>query len=318
MNINDYKNDNKLEDKTRNFPLISVVIPTYNEESSILRCLDSVFAQELEEKYEVIVVDSSLDATPTLIMEKFPLVRLFHLPQKTLPGAARNIGVKEARGKIIAFVDGHCIADKLWLHNAVLAMKESGSLVIGGPLRNANSNRFYSVADFILAYNEFAEGMPSRFISFMPTCNLICTTEAFKDAGGFDENLRAGEDTMFCYELVKRGYKIYFDSRVLIERFNRSTWKSFIKHHRRFGHYSAYVRKKADLPGRIFVRFPIFIFGMPFVRASLIFFRLFRYNRRLLPKFFIVFPLIISGIFAWSYSFFKELMKDESINERIA
>ncbi len=290
-------------------PFISVVIPSYNEEERIERCLRSVFAQRLEGIYEVIVVDSSTDTTPQIILEKFPLVRLFHRDQQTLPGAARNIGVKQAKGRIIAFLDGHCVADIFWLQNALLAMKESGSFVIGGALRNANPEKFVSVADFILAFNEFSEGMPSRFVTFMPSCNFICTKEVFEKVGGFDESLRAGEDTMFCYTLVQNGYVLYFDERVLVERFNRELWKNFLEHHRRFGQYSAYVRKRVHLSGSIFVRFPVLILGMPVVRSGLIFLRLLRYNQRLLADFFVVFPLFFAGISVWSWGFLKEAVK---------
>jgi len=106
--------------KENNTPFISVVIPSYNEEERIVRCLRSVFAQQLEETFEVIVVDSSIDSTPQIIAEQFPQVRLVHRDPQTLPGLARNIGVQQARGKIIAFLDGHCVADTSWLRTALL------------------------------------------------------------------------------------------------------------------------------------------------------------------------------------------------------
>ncbi len=299
----------KLEHNTNepnNDILISVVIPSYNEEKFIERCLESVLLQEITENYEVIVVDSSSDSTVSIISNKFSTVRLFHFDQKMFPGAARNEGVKQARGKIVAFLDAHCIADIYWLGNGLRAMKESGCLVVGGSLRNGNSASLVSVADYILAFNEFSEGMPSRRVEFMPTCNLLCTKSVFDDVGGFEGGLRAGEDTMFCYMVKQKGYSLYFDAGVVVSRFNRETLSAYLKHHYTFGGYSAQVRRKVSLPGSVFVRFPILTVIVPFVRTARIFMRLLRQNRRLLLWFLLTFPLVFIGICAWSVGFIKE------------
>ncbi len=283
--------------------IISVVIPSYNEERHIERCLHSVLAQKIAEKYEVIVVDSSQDKTVEIIQANFPNVRLIRRAEQTYPGEARNIGVMNARGRIIAFLDGHCVADVYWLRNALRAMKEHDCFIVGGALRNNNSRKLVGVADFILAFNEFAEGMPSRMVDFMPTCNLVCTKEAFEEVGGFDVNLRAGEDTMFCYVAGKKGYSLYFDAQVLVTRTNRDSCGAFLRHHYTFGKYSAQVRKKVKLPGHIFARYPLLSLGVPLVRLLRISSRIIRWNRFMLPEFLLSFPLTFLGIMVWSWGF---------------
>ena len=89
--------------KEKRTPLVSVVIPCYNGIRTMERTLGALAAQKTETPYEVIVVDSSDDGTDRMIAEKYPDVRLFHLPEKTLPGSGRNLGVKKSRGKYIAF-----------------------------------------------------------------------------------------------------------------------------------------------------------------------------------------------------------------------
>ena len=79
-------------------PAVSVVIPSYNARATIERCLASVLAQELEGGFEVWLVDSSDDGTGELVEERFPGVNLVRFPERTLPGPARNEGIRRARG----------------------------------------------------------------------------------------------------------------------------------------------------------------------------------------------------------------------------
>jgi len=88
--------------------MITVIIPTYNEQSEVKKCLASLMKQSFKD-FEIIVVDDgSTDDTVTVVNS---LVTNYRLPtimlhQKHLgPGAARNLGAKEAKGEILVFVD---------------------------------------------------------------------------------------------------------------------------------------------------------------------------------------------------------------------
>lgn len=96
-------------------PFVSVIIPAYNAEKTIEACLDSIMNQTYR-NYEVIVVDdSSVDNTSTII-KKYP-VKLIRAPKNLMAGGARNLGLKYAQGEIIAFTDADGITDKNWLNN---------------------------------------------------------------------------------------------------------------------------------------------------------------------------------------------------------
>ncbi|MFN0010117.1 MAG: glycosyltransferase family 2 protein [Phycisphaerales bacterium] len=89
--------------------LFSVVIPSYNREAYIGATLRSVFAQTCED-YEVIVVDdASTDGTTGVVRGFGERVRLFEQPNSG-PGAARNLGIEQARGEYVVFLD----SDDLW------------------------------------------------------------------------------------------------------------------------------------------------------------------------------------------------------------
>ena len=287
-------------------PVISVVIPCYNSEKTMEACLSSLISQQVDVPYEIIVVDSSRDATPTIIREKFPAVKLIHLEQQTYPGAGRNIGAQEAQGEILAFIDSDCVAKENWLQRGKIALQEKYSIV-GGSVRNGNPG-LISWPDYFLTFNEFMPSMPTREVGFMPTCNFMIAKKVFEEVGGFREDLLAGEDTLFCYA-AGRKYQLLFEPAMLIAHTNRETFKDFFRHHRTFGHHSALVRKTADLSGKSLARYPFLALTAPLVRSARITGRMIRYNRTSLRPFLLSSPLIVMGTIAWSYGFIKEALK---------
>lgn len=286
-------------------PLVSVVIPSFNAEKHIERCLTSLLQQHTTIPYEILVVDSSSDATPRLIAEKFPTVRLIRRKEQTYPGAGRNIGVQQAQGEIIAFIDTDCVADEKWLVRGVEAVKNSQS-IIGGSIHNANPGGV-SWSDYFLTFNEFMPTMPRREVQFMPTCNLFITKNAFEKIGGFREDLLAGEDTLFCY--AAKNYGLLFEPKLQVSHFNRESLENFIGHHHNFGKHSAYVRKHANLSGKKMVQNPLLVLLAPAVRAGRISWRMIRYNWSFLPLFLLSSPFLFVGVIAWSSGFIKEAWK---------
>ena len=90
-------------------PLVSVVIPVFNGEKFLPEAVDSVLAQNYTPLEIVVVDDGSTDATAKVANGLSETVRYLHQTNKG-PAAARNLGIKEARGSLIAFAD----ADDLW------------------------------------------------------------------------------------------------------------------------------------------------------------------------------------------------------------
>ncbi len=282
---------------------VSIVIPSYNSEKWIARCLSSLVQQETTIPYEIIVVDSSKDSTPEIVTKQFPSVRLVKLDKQTYPGAGRNIGVEKAKGNILAFIDSDCVAHPGWLEAALKGIKK-GYNIVGGSVKNANPQTLISIADHILTFNEFLPGMPQREVCFMPTCNFICKKEVFKEIGGFPPDLLAGEDTIFNYKAAKH-YKLFFDPEIQIAHHNRERFKKFFGHHYTFGKHSALLRKKVKLPGSIFAKYPFLSLLVPLVRLTRISLRMMRWNRKELFRFIITFPLIVAGVSVWSFGFIK-------------
>jgi len=97
-------------------PIISIIIPAYNEENYIFPCLKSIVEQDFPKKsYEIIVINNnSSDKTKEIIKNNFPKVRIVDEPKQGLV-FARIRGVSEAKSKIIAFTDADTEVSPKWL-----------------------------------------------------------------------------------------------------------------------------------------------------------------------------------------------------------
>lgn len=111
-------------------PLLSVVIPTYNEEKEIANCLQSIKEQSYKNTEVIIVDDGSTDSTLSVI-KKFRSSKILR-QQHRGPGAARNLGAKKAKGEILIFVDADMTFHKDYLKNLVKPiLKDKTGKVIG-------------------------------------------------------------------------------------------------------------------------------------------------------------------------------------------
>lgn len=94
----------------KNYPLVSVIIPTYNRANVLARALKSVLRQTYDNLEIIVVDDGSTDETEQLILKKFPQINFIKTENKGV-SAARNLGVEKSSGEYIAFLD----SDDEWM-----------------------------------------------------------------------------------------------------------------------------------------------------------------------------------------------------------
>jgi len=137
-----------------NSPLVSLIVVTLDRKQEVAEAIESL-QQQTFGNTEIIVVDNgSTDATPQMIKEKFPGVRLVELGQNTGPYHGRNVGVGISRGDIIFFMDDDATLEKSSIASIVERFAQEEALgVIVCKLVNANSGeldprlRSYVTAD---------------------------------------------------------------------------------------------------------------------------------------------------------------------------
>ena len=190
---------------------VSVIVPTWNEEKYLTRCLRSLVKQSCEYPFEVIVVDGgSTDQTVAIAEEYADAV----LVKPGLPvGAARNRGAEIAKGHILAFIDADTIASDEWLQEIARFIHANPSAVgVTGPTLPYDGGTIDSVIyRFWTIYLQkmlLSTGMP-HVIGF----NCAYKKETFLMAGGFDETAVMSEDILLAQKMRRFG-KIVFDKRM--------------------------------------------------------------------------------------------------------
>ena len=180
----------------------SVVIPAYRASTTLPMVLEAL-APQLGSEREAVLVESSADGRAAGFEQRWPWLTVVTLPRRALPGEARNIGVRRARGRLIAFLDADAIPDADWLDRLEQQMTDGVDAVCGA-VTNGTPHSAVGTAEYLL---EFSEWMPSRRkpLQHAATCNLLVRRGRFEAQGGLAEDLRTGEDTAFTFPIAAEG-----------------------------------------------------------------------------------------------------------------
>lgn len=126
------------------FPLISIVIVTYNNRDVNRLCLESLFARTEWPRFEVFVVDNgSTDGTPELLAElagRHPNLRVLALPENRGFPAACNVGLARAAGDPLVLLNNDTVLTRGWLTALFRHLAKSPRLGMVGPVTNAIAN----------------------------------------------------------------------------------------------------------------------------------------------------------------------------------
>jgi GT2 family glycosyltransferase len=189
-------------------PRISVIVPHLNQPNMLERCLASLMAGSLQ-PHEIIVVDNGSHLLPTAVCEQFPGVRLLEEPLAG-PGPARNRGVADSQGELLAFIDADCIASPDWLTHAEAAMSDPTATILGGDVRIACADP--ARLTVLEAYESIYAYRMDRYIAregFTGTGNLVVRRSVMQDVGPF-AGLSVAEDRDWGQRATARGYQIRF------------------------------------------------------------------------------------------------------------
>ena len=193
----------------KNQPLASVIIPTYNRQDTIVGSVESALAQTYGNLEVIVVDDGSTDGTVRTLDRFGGRIRVIR-QRNAGPSAARNRGVAESNGEIVAFLD----SDDHWLPEKIarqVALMERGGpemccCVCNATVKGEDGAAIGETFDFAGIRPPFVEGewsnpqelLATRFLLFNQV--VAVRREAFDRVGGFDETMRLLED----YELSLR------------------------------------------------------------------------------------------------------------------
>lgn len=190
---------------------VSVVIATYNRKSLLEKTLQSLVNQSYpKEKYEILVVDDgSSDGTGKMVEETKEKMdcELRYFKQKNRgPATARNLGINNAKGGIIAFIDDDCIADRAWLEEIINAFKLNGNIL-------GVEGRTKTIPEKVTPFTKQVDNKGGGYM----TCNMAYRKDILDKVGGFDINypFQFDEDEDLAWNVLRYG-KIHFETKAIV------------------------------------------------------------------------------------------------------
>lgn len=194
--------------------MISIIIPLYNKEKTILRCLNSVLGQTYKEFEVIIVDDGSVDNGVSIIENSISDKRVKIIKQKNGGvSKARNTGAKAANGNWLVFLD----ADDYWLPDFLLRMHDAANNHKGFSLIQCASFVYDEINDIVhtdlMIDKSYHKIVLFNFFRSLETAphigaSLISRTD-FKESGGFNEDLKNNEDILLLGKIAMNKKCLY-------------------------------------------------------------------------------------------------------------
>jgi glycosyltransferase involved in cell wall biosynthesis len=182
--------------------VISVVVPFYNSEKYIGRCIEALLNQDFpEERYQIILINNNSRDSSASIVRRYPRITLID-EQKLGSYAARNRGVIEANGDVIAFTDSDCVPASDWLKEIESAMNDSNvGIAVGNYQLARDSLPISMMEDYENEKNNyiFRSGIKELYYGY--TRNMAVRKKLFNAVGSFLEMAR-GSDVIFIRRCV--------------------------------------------------------------------------------------------------------------------
>lgn len=305
-------------------PRVSVVVPCRGHAQELARCLESLERQEAP--HEVVVVDAAADPEVARVAsgsgarivragghatagcsrsagEETAGDRVQEIEKTLLPGAARNLGARESRGRVLMFIDADCTAEPGWLAAAEAGLA-AGAYLVGGPVLDTRPFRPVAATDNLLQFADFTAGRSDGPATYFPGCNLAMTRETFDELGGFPDDLPAGEDGALSDTALSRWPDaLRYVNAMRVRHLGRTTLGEMWRHQRGFGRARGSLGLRLRPTHRRLGRSAWWIGPVVLKRLAYITRALARDEPRRLPVVVLMLPLLVFGLLAWALGF---------------
>lgn len=273
---------------------ISIIIPIIEINDYLRESIPQILKLDNQD-FEIIVLPNKASKN------KWPKTRIIPTGFSN-PSKKRNLGVNEAKGEIIAFLDDDAYPKKDWLDKTLKHFKNEKIVAVGGPAITPKDDSIFQKASGAMSESFIGGGkarerfIPTGNIHFVddwPTVNLLVRRDVFIKSGGFDPRYWPGEDTKLCLELLKYG-KIIYDPKAIVYHHRRA---SLIKHLKQNGNYGLhrghfaklYPKNSLKLFYLIPSLFVIYLF-LIFILIILDLFKILNFNFQI---YYLLFPLYL-------------------------
>ena len=289
-------------------PLLSVVVPAYGGVATIGFCLASLQRALAAWPHELIVVESSGDGTVELIGTQFAGVQVIASPQRLSAGMARNLGIRQARGEWLFFVDQDCVVADDWVGSLMRHLSRPGVAGAGGSLAVGNAEVLSGWCTYFLEflYHFPSSAGPRVCKTFLLGSNSAWRCEVLKSLQFPDQTL--AEDLLLSDAVRSEGWQLIYDPAISVWHQNRVGWLVFLRYCRAMGSASAKAHQAMAswwLPW--FVRCPFLLYFAPIGVLSMIALRLWRCPWGYRLRFLLLLPMCLVGQCYWAHAFAAQL-----------
>lgn len=206
-------------------PKVSIIIPLYKKTpyffESVGRCLELDY-----QDFEILI---GVDGATKVSFQDKRIKILRTGEDNTGPAEKRDIGIRKAKGDIVALLDDDSYPEGDWLSRSVeLLMKKDVAAVCGPGLTPSWDSFSQKITGGVLSsyfgsgpyHYRFDKGVP-RFVDDYPAYNMIFWKKDLEDVGGFGTKFYGGEDTALCLKLINAGKKIYYHPDIVVYHHRR-------------------------------------------------------------------------------------------------
>ena len=199
-----------------NKPIVSIVVPTLNEEEFIERTLKALLNQTVpREKYELIVSDSSSKDSTVKIAKRY--ADKVVVCKKHSAGFGRNFGASKAAGKYLGFVDGDTQVEDTWVEGLIEGLRKG--IACTGPVEALEKDSV-KMCTFYKWWSFQSRASVAAKYPIFPGFNIGVRKEAFEKVGGFITKNITTEDMELSLKLNKIG-KIVFNKKMNVHTSTR-------------------------------------------------------------------------------------------------
>jgi cellulose synthase/poly-beta-1,6-N-acetylglucosamine synthase-like glycosyltransferase len=237
-------------------PTVSVIIPIYNGERDLPNLIHCLLRQTYPaDRVDYLLVNNgSCDRTPDLLDTAVQTAaaqgfRFQHLSETQIQSAyaARNTGIRAAKGEILAFTDADCNPQPDWLIRLVQSFQdEAVGLVAGEVTALPGTSWLEKYAEKIQLLSQKAT-LANAFCPYGQTANLAVRARALQKVGLFRPYMTTGGDADLCWRLQRDGHwQLHFAEEALVQHRHRSTLKELYSQWYRYGKSNRYLHQLYD------------------------------------------------------------------------
>jgi cellulose synthase/poly-beta-1,6-N-acetylglucosamine synthase-like glycosyltransferase len=267
-------------------------------------CLISLAAMRYpRDRFEVIVVDDgSPEPVAPGIKDLSDLLPLRCLrQQQSGPARARNLGLDNTTGEIVAFTDDDCRPRRAWLASLAEGYRRNSEAAMAGPVRNAvhtsvAAETSQALIDYLLEYFD----PPKSGRGFFTSNNLAFPAKQLRSMGGFSSDfpLAAAEDREICARWTDHGYASTFLPDAIVDHYHNLNLFSFARQHFNYGRGAwFYNRVRSKQAGETVKVAPVGFYAGMLASA---------FRRRPLPESLQVCSLLVLSQALTAAGFFRE------------